>query len=73
MLYSNTPIIAVFLCEIQGNRKLHLEIPKETTAVLMLDGRENIPLETDGTDTATGLTTYILKGGTKITLTLEYL
>ena len=58
---------------IQGNRKLHLEIPKGTTAVLMLDGRENIPLEADGTDAATGLTTYILNGGTKITLTLEYL
>ena len=57
----------------RGNRELYLEIPEGTTAVLLLDSRETVPLKADGTDGFTGLKKYILPGGTKTGLKLKYL
>ena len=57
----------------KGNRELYLEIPKETTAILMLDEREKVNLIPDGNDVSTGLKKYKLAGGAIIKLKLKYL
>jgi hypothetical protein len=56
----------------KGNRELYLEIPKGTTAILMLDSREKTELKDGETDAATGLKKYRLPGGSKIKMKLKY-
>ena len=57
----------------KGGRELYLEIPEGTTAILMLDAREKVNLNPDGTDVSTGLKKYKLTGGTKVKLKLKFL
>lgn len=56
----------------KGNRELYIEIPEETTAILLLDSREKISLKSDETDVSTGLKKYMISGGTKIKMKLKY-
>jgi len=55
-----------------GSRKLSLEIPVGTTAELILDSREHLNLKKADVSIIPGKTTYIIKGGTKLTVLLKY-
>jgi hypothetical protein len=55
---------------LKGNRELYLEIPERTTAFLLLNSSEKVPLVAEETDPSTGLKKYRLAGGTKIKLKL---
>jgi hypothetical protein len=55
-----------------GSRKLSLEIPAGTTAQLIVDKREHLNLKKADISTIPGKSTYIIKGGTKLTMVLRY-
>jgi len=55
-----------------GARKLSLEIPVGTTAELIVDERENLNLKKSSTSLMPGKNTYIIKGGTKLTIVLKH-
>jgi hypothetical protein len=55
-----------------GSRKLSLEIPVGTTAALIVDEREHLDLKKADVTIIPGKTTYIINGGTKITVMLRH-
>jgi alpha-L-rhamnosidase len=55
-----------------GNRKLSLEIPVGTTAELIVDEREHLNLTKANVSLVPGKTTYIIKGGKKLTVLLKH-
>jgi hypothetical protein len=55
-----------------GSRKLSLEIPLGTTAELIVDEREHLNLQKADTSIMPGKNTYIIKGGTKLTVLLKH-
>ncbi|HEX7754852.1 MAG TPA: alpha-L-rhamnosidase C-terminal domain-containing protein, partial [Niabella sp.] len=55
-----------------GKRTLSLEIPVGTTAELVVDKKEHLNLKRANISTISGKDTYIIKGGTKLTVVLRY-
>ena len=55
-----------------GNRKLSLAIPAGTTAELIVDEKEHLDLKKADVSKTPGKTTYIIKGGSKLTLVLKH-
>jgi alpha-L-rhamnosidase len=55
-----------------GSRKLSLEIPIGTTAELIVDERERLNLTKADVSLILGKTTYIIKGGKKLTVLLKH-
>ena len=57
---------------ILGSRQLTLEIPDGTTAELIVDDREELKLTKANVTLLAGKTTYIIKGGEKLTVLLKH-
>jgi len=55
-----------------GSRKLSLEIPAGTTAELIVDERERLNLTKADVSLIQGKTTYMIKGGKKLTVLLKH-